>query len=40
MKRLLSIAVALGIVLAFSAPGTAAQRLGKGDRPKRDGGIQ
>jgi hypothetical protein len=28
MKRLLSIAVALGLVLAFSAPGTAAQRLG------------
>jgi hypothetical protein len=28
MKRLLSIAVALGLVLAFSAPGTAAHRLG------------
>ena len=28
MKRLLSIAVALGLVLAFSAPGTAAQRPG------------
>jgi hypothetical protein len=28
MKRLLSVAVALGLVLAFSAPGTAAQRPG------------
>jgi hypothetical protein len=28
MKRLLSIAVALGLMLAFSAPGTAAQRPG------------
>jgi hypothetical protein len=28
MKRLLSIAVALGLVLAFSAPGTAAQGPG------------
>jgi hypothetical protein len=28
MKRLLSIAVALGLVLAFSTPGTAAHRLG------------
>jgi len=28
MKRLLSIAVALGLVLAFSAPATAAHRLG------------
>jgi hypothetical protein len=28
MKRLLSIAVALGLVLAFSAPATAAQRPG------------
>jgi hypothetical protein len=28
MKRLLSIAVALGLVLTFSAPGTAAHRPG------------